>query len=58
MKREFPLWRIWSEKGTSIEELRYKWTYPDVLKANAILDMQADFETGMNEIDRRDMEKR
>jgi len=33
------VWRIWYEKGVPLDELRYKWTYPDLLKANAILDM-------------------
>lgn len=26
-----------------LDELKYKWTYPDLLKANDLLDMQADY---------------
>jgi hypothetical protein len=41
------LWRVWSKKGTPLQELREEWTYPDLLKANAILEMEDAFETGM-----------
>lgn len=41
------LWRIWQEKGTSLDELK-KYTYEELLKANAILDMAADMNTAMD----------
>jgi hypothetical protein len=41
------IWRIWQEKGTPLDELRYKWTYEDLLHANAILDMSSDMNTAM-----------
>lgn len=28
---------------TPLDELKYKWTYSDLLKANSLLDMQADY---------------
>ncbi len=37
---EYLIWRIWMTKGTPLSELRWQWTYPDILKANAILDYQ------------------
>ncbi|MDR2952564.1 MAG: hypothetical protein LBU82_04895 [Treponema sp.] len=33
------VWRVWYEKGTPLDEILYRWTYPDLLKANAVLDM-------------------
>jgi hypothetical protein len=41
---EYPLWRIWKEVGTPIRELRHEWTYDDVLRANAVLDMASDYD--------------
>ncbi len=38
---ELPIFRIWEETGTSLNEIRYEWTYDDVMKANAILDRKA-----------------
>lgn len=42
------IWRIWREKGTPLDELRYQWTYPDLLHANAVLDMHSDMNTAMD----------
>jgi hypothetical protein len=41
---EYPLWRIWTKKGTPLNELKYQWTYPDILKALAIMDMEDDYD--------------
>lgn len=40
---EYMIWRIWIEKGTPLDELKNKWTYPDLLKANDLLNMQSDY---------------
>ncbi len=42
---EFPIYRIWLEKGTSLHELSYDWTYEEIIKANAILDMRQCYDT-------------
>lgn len=53
---EYPLWRIWSKKGTPIDELRNKWTYVDVMKALAIMDQEDDWECAVEGIQARDRE--
>jgi hypothetical protein len=50
METEYILWRIWKKTSIPIDELRYKWTYSDILKANALLDMDNDYESAMNEM--------
>jgi len=50
------IWRIWQEKGTPLDELRYKWTYEDLLHATAVLDMDSDMRTaldGLQEIENK-----
>jgi hypothetical protein len=50
------IWRIWQEKGTPLDEIRHKWTYEDVLHANAVLDMSSDMNTaldGLQEFERK-----
>jgi hypothetical protein len=49
------LWRIWYEKGTPLNELRYEWTYEDLLKANAILDMYVAIDTARNYFDEQEL---
>jgi hypothetical protein len=49
------IWRVWHDKGTPLNELRYEWTYPDLLKANAILDMYGAMDTARNALDERDL---
>jgi len=39
---EFPIWRIWLNGKDSLQEIRDKWNYNDVMIANALLDMQSD----------------
>jgi hypothetical protein len=48
LEAEYPIWRIWLEKGTPLNELRHSWTYEDLMYANAILDMQADTEMALD----------
>ena len=48
MEDEYLIWRIWGEKGVSLNELRYRWTYEDLLHANAYLDMSADINTAID----------
>jgi hypothetical protein len=49
------VWRIWHEKGTPLKELLYEWTYEDLLKANAVLDMYNAMETAMNYFDEQEL---
>ena len=56
MKEEFPLWRIWLKKSIPLNELRNEWTYPDILKANALLDMQEAYEMGLNQVSMEEVE--
>jgi hypothetical protein len=30
---------VWNDKGVSLDELRNEWSYEDIMKANAVLDM-------------------
>lgn len=42
-------------RNISLDELRYSWTFKDIEKANAILDMKDDYEAaiqGYNEIEK------
>lgn len=39
---------MWREKGVPLDELRYRWTYEDLLHANAVLDMDADIEAAVD----------
>jgi hypothetical protein len=43
---EYPIWRVWKECNGSIplDELRYKWTYPDLLKAMSVMDMYTSYD--------------
>jgi hypothetical protein len=38
------MWRVWNEKGVPLHELKYEWTYRELLEANAVLDMYQSFE--------------
>lgn len=42
---QYPIYRIWLKKGTPLNELNYEWTYEDIIKANAVLDMEQCYET-------------
>jgi len=35
-------------KGISLYELKHEWSYPDLLKANALLDMEEDYKNVYN----------
>ena len=50
MQEEWPLWRLWLDKGVPIKEIQEQWTLEDVLKANAILDMKEAYETGLHQL--------
>ena len=39
MEMLFPIFRIWKETHTSLNEVMYEWTYEQVMQANAVLDM-------------------
>jgi len=42
------------KQGTPLDEIRERWTRQDVMKANAILDMQDDFELGLDGLTKDD----
>ena len=52
IEQEWLLWRIWLKKGTPLNELKYDWTYIDLLKANALLDMEETNEIAVTEYQR------
>lgn len=39
---------MWQKKCVPLDELRYKWTYEDLLHANAVLDMDEDIEAAVD----------
>ena len=45
---EFLIWRVWQKKGVPLDELRNRWTYEDLLHANAVLDMDEDIEAAVD----------
>jgi hypothetical protein len=49
------VWRIWYEKGTPLNELLYDWTYPLLLKANAVLDMYNAMDVAGNYLDEQEL---
>jgi len=49
------VWRIWEAKGTPLKEIWEEWTYPDLLKANAILDMMADVEIARSALEEEEL---
>ena len=40
MEIEYPIWRIWSKGRDSFKEIAENWTLSEVIKANALLDME------------------
>jgi len=38
------VWRVWEAKGVPLHELKYEWTYRELLEANAVLDMYQSYE--------------
>jgi hypothetical protein len=60
VEEQYLIWRVWYEKGTPLAELRNKWTYEDLLHANAVLDMYADMnmaQDGLLEYQRKEKER-
>ena len=53
IEAEFPIWRIWLAKGGDITMYK-KWSYTDIMKANALLDMKEDIDSACNAFDERD----
>lgn len=39
---------MWQKKAVPLDELRNKWTYEDLLHANAVLDMDEDIEAAVD----------
>lgn len=50
------MWRIWKEQNVSLTELK-KWTYTDIIKANAILDMFQTQDVARNALDLEELEQ-
>jgi hypothetical protein len=47
---------LWFEKGIPLKELREEWTYDDVMRAVAILDMYSAIDTARDAYDKAEME--
>ena len=43
------MWRLVTEKIATLQEINKHYTYEDILKANAMLDMQEDIKSYYNE---------
>lgn len=54
MELELPIWQIAFHKNISLNEIRHNWTYADLLKAQAIIQMEQDYEMAQNEITREE----
>ena len=54
---EWPVYRIVLAKIATLKEIEENWCYTDILKMNAYLDMQDDYEQAFNEMDMHEMEK-
>jgi hypothetical protein len=47
LKEEWMIWRIWLTKKVPLNELKWEWSYPDLLKANSILDYQETWDAAL-----------
>jgi hypothetical protein len=50
---EFPIWQLVFEKIATLEEIERSWSYDDVLRAVAIIDMRRDLEQVANKRQRK-----
>lgn len=48
---------MWYEKNVPLRELQEVWTYEDVMKASAVLDMYSAVETAREAFDKSEMEQ-
>jgi len=48
---------LWYEKNIPLREIQETWTYEDVMKANAVLDMYSAVETAREAFDKAELEK-
>lgn len=48
---------MWYEKNIPLREIQETWTYEDVMKANAVLDMYSAVETAREAFDKAELEK-
>lgn len=55
---EFLVWRIWNEKGVPLKEIQEYWSYEDLLKANALLDMKDDFELALEAVQEEELARK
>lgn len=53
----FPIYRVWKDTGTSLNEIMYEWSTEQVMQANAVLDMYFTNELAAGEMDMREMEE-
>jgi len=44
LDHEWPIWRLVIKQIATLTELENTWSYLDVLAANAVLDMEKDYE--------------
>jgi hypothetical protein len=61
LEEEYPVMRVWEKSNFTIplDDLRYKWTYPDLMKALSSMDMSTSYDLafeGQAEKDRKKKE--
>lgn len=56
MEMLFPIFRIWKETHTSLNEVMYEWTYEQVMQANAFLDMFQSNDIATQALDLQELE--
>lgn len=49
LQEEWAIWRLITNKIATLKEINEHYTYEDILKANAMLDMQKDIKNYYNE---------
>jgi hypothetical protein len=55
---EFPIWRIWHEKNIPLRELQEEWTYDEIMRASAVLDMYSAVDIAREAYDKAEMERK
>jgi len=48
---------LWYEKNVPLREIQEEWTYDDVMRANAVLDMYSAVETAREAFDKAELER-
>jgi ABC-type uncharacterized transport system substrate-binding protein len=52
------MWRLWYEKNIPLHELQEEWTYDEIMRASAVLDMYSAVDTAREAYDKAEMERK